>query len=541
MHLSTILGHSGFLFSKFRLTALLLLVFAASTAQNLPAFSVDVCNAASNGYYFISPFSPTQNLDAELIILDRQGRVIYYKIVAGSHSGDFTIQPNGLITYELGSKFYLMDSTFSIVDSVECVNGIQTDNHEFQILPNGHFLMLGYENVSMNLSSYHIFGPNHTLAGNANANVKCGVIQEQDTNHNVVFEWHVKDHFSFADADPYFMNSPLNVDWTHCNALDLDTDGNILLSSRHLDEITKINRSDSSIIWRLGGNANQFVFLNDSAMFLGQHDCRRIANGHLTLNDNGRRTPLHPASAKEYQLDENLHTANLVWSYTEDSSSYSAAVGNFQRLSNGNTVVDNGITPYKNLMFNVVDPSGNKIFQLTFQDTLRTYRAFNYLTLPWQLNRPQVSCFTIGQQLFLDAGPGYSSYLWSNGATTQTIPVSAADTFSVFVPIGSGGFISSDFIIVSDPSTYCVTMATENFATAPDFSVSPNPVVNELHVQLINENMNNLKIEIYNATGEKLISFEKPAGNQVDIDLSGYSSGIYFVLVNGTGKKFMKL
>ena len=52
-------------------------------------------------------------------------------------------------------------------------------------------------------------------------------------------------------------------DFPHMNAIDVDTDGHILLSSRSTSEITKINRDTGEIIWRFGGVNNQFTFAND--------------------------------------------------------------------------------------------------------------------------------------------------------------------------------------------------------------------------------------------------------------------------------------
>ena len=54
------------------------------------------------------------------------------------------------------------------------------------------------------------------------------------------------------------------------------------------------------------------------------------------------------------------------------------------------------------------------------------------------VNLPQNASFCVGQNLTLDAGAGFTSYLWSNGATTQTISVSLPGTYSVTVQNSSG-------------------------------------------------------------------------------------------------------
>ena len=103
-----------------------------------------------------------------------------------------------------------MDSTFTIVDSVRIKNGFIQDGHDMQILPNGHFLLLGWENITMDLSSYAIFNNNGTV-GSANATVRCGIVQEQDANKNVVFEWHSKDYFNFTILTGLVISSALDA------------------------------------------------------------------------------------------------------------------------------------------------------------------------------------------------------------------------------------------------------------------------------------------------------------------------------------------
>lgn len=523
----------------FVIFALLQIVCAMS--QNIPSFSTTVTGSLSTGYYFCSPvkigagstsFAPLH------LILDDKGGLVYYKYFNGNNTGDFKLQANGCITYSRLGKFYVMDSTFTLKDSVSIKNNLVSDGHDLQILSNGHYLLLGAENVTMDLSSYHLF--NGSDPGSSSAIVKCGVIQEQDANKNVVFEWHSKDHFNFTDVDPAWLTNPNNVDWTHLNAVEQDVDGNFLLSVRHFNEITKIKRSDSSIIWRLGGSANQYTFINDPNMFKAQHDVRRIGNGNLTLFDNGSASPLHSCNAKEYQLDENSLTASLVWNYNENSTTYSRALGNVQRLPNGNTLINYGMLNNRNQMFNVVTSAGIKVFEIIFSDTLRSYRAFNYPSLPWALKRPVISCNTSGGQTYLDAGAGYGSYLWSNGATTQTISVSSTGAYTVWVSKGQGGFISSEKYTITDLANPCAISLDKELQQQAVVNVSPNPFTDAIHLSLDQITHSILNIDVFDLSGQKLYSERKSKTNHITIKTENLEPGIYFLKVNDMVKKIIK-
>jgi arylsulfate sulfotransferase len=511
--------------------------FLRISSQILPSYSVTVLDTASKGYYFMIPIKFAGSLPGYTVtqtILDKNGNLVYYKKFPTGNPGDFKLLSNGLMSYSNANKFYLMDSSFIVVDSIVPKNGVIFDGHDLQLLPNGHYVMLGIETVTMNLSSYNYFGINHNLAGSATATVKCGVIQEQDANKNVVFEWHSKNYYNFNDVDPQWLLSPTNVDWTHFNAVDYDWDGNYLISVRHFNEITKVKRSDSTIMWRMGGNANQFTFTNDAQMFIGQHDIRRITNGNISLNDNGRLSPLHVAASKEYQLNESAKTATLVWSYIENNTTYSRAIGNQQHLANGNILSNYGAINNLARIFNVVKPNGSKVFELAFADSLRTYRAFNYPTLPWSLKQPQLMCSVSGTQVVLDAGPQIS-YLWNTGATTQTILVANTGTYSVWVSKGQGGFISSPVYTV-DISTPCLFTSVEKNEKEENISVYPNPVTDKINITSAKEIS---RVELYNSLGEKV--FEKSGRQSItDILVSDLLPGIYFLRINNTVKKIIK-
>ncbi|MEO8086952.1 MAG: aryl-sulfate sulfotransferase [Bacteroidota bacterium] len=518
--------------------------------SQIPPYHTTIFDSTgTTGYYFLVPTrltSPNAGFHSQLV-LDRYGDVVYYKSLGTlTNSPDFKVQPDGRISYFRNQQFYLFDSTFTIVDSVSCKNGITTDSHDFQVLPNGNFLLLGYETSTMDLSSYAWFKPTGTH-GSVSASVKCNVVQELDINKNVVFEWHCKDYFAFADVDSVWLSNPNIVDWTHCNAIELDDDGNILLSSRHFNEIIKINRTDSTIMWRLGGVQNEFTFLNDSTPFYGQHDIRRIQNGNITLLDDGFRVtgvPFHACRAMEYQLDEINKTATVVWDYTYDSTMYSKATGNVERLPNGNTLVNFGmINSVKNTTFVVVDSLKNKKFEVAFIDTMSSYRSFNFQQLPWVFNRPQLSCIDSGGTYYLDAGAGYASYSWNDGSTNRFLPITSADTFSVFVPYGSdGGFISSEKIIVTNLNDPCgLNTDVGAIQMGEGVRVYPNPASEILTIDSKQATINS--ISIYNLLGKLEFDVQLSSANathQTEIDVRSLSQGIYFIQIRTNGKIFTK-
>jgi hypothetical protein len=500
-------------------------------------------SAATQGYYFLVPSrltNPMQGIHAQLI-LDRFGDLVYYRPLGNiTNTPDFKVQPNGMISYFLNTKFYILDSTFTVKDSVSCKNGYDTDSHEFQILPNGHFLMFGLEYVTMDLSAYAWFKPAGTH-GSTTASVICNVIQEQDSNKNVVFEWHAKDYFSFTDADSTWFSNPDLVDWTHSNAIEPDDDGNILLSSRYFNEITKINRTDSSIMWRMGGVQNQFTFINETVSFYGQHDIRRIANGDITFFDNGYRVPaapFHGCRAVEYQLDEVNKIATLVWKYVYDSTMYTRATGNVQRLPNGNTLVNYGIISKNNVTFVVVDSLKNKKFELSFDDTMSSYRAYNFQQLPWMFHRPVITCFDSAGVSYLDAGPGYPSYQWSNGETTRIIAVATTDTFKVWVPYGTSGYISSERLFVTNSLDPCdLGTAVSSSSMNNEIEIYPNPAGDKLYISNLSSFELATEFSLYNVMGEKIMKGELPSNSNVSmVDVTELPRGLYVLCISSRGK-----
>ena len=194
--------------------------------EDYPNITVNTSNNPSEGFIFLSPFTfPIQM--GYLIIIDNNAIPIYYDRTPYAIT-DFKVQINGLLSFGDIQKhyFYLMNSSYRIVDSVRTGNGYLTDNHEFQIMPNGHHLLMAYDPQPVRMDTI-------VPGGDPSAIVIGLIVQELDFNKNVVFQWRSWDHYQITDATEDINLTQHTIDYVHGNAIDLDYDGNLLLSSRN--------------------------------------------------------------------------------------------------------------------------------------------------------------------------------------------------------------------------------------------------------------------------------------------------------------------
>jgi len=527
----------------------LLLVFLPLIAlsQTKPPIQASIYDSTkTNGYYYCVPFSLSVPVDYSptQMILDNYFRIIYYRFFgAGGPLGsstDFKIQPNGKMSYFLLNKFYILDENFKIIDSVSAKNGYSMDPHELRILPNGNYLYLAVKDTTMNLLPYKWFGDNNNEPGLPNATVKTAVIQELNSKKELVFEWvsTYPGRFKFGDVDSVWLNIKPNVDWTHSNALDVDTDGNILLSTRHFNEITKINRTTGEIMWRFGGKNNQFIFANDTIGFTGQHFIRRIANGNVTLFDNGAFTDPPVARALEYQLDEKNKIATLKWQYIKDSKVSSTAMGSVQRLENGNTLINYGFIPSSHPNFILLDNDSKPIAEVKLPPTYASYRLYNYNVLPFKLKRPRISCLKVDGKFYLTTDNHFPTYQWSNGETTQSIEIKSKGTYNVFVPY-ENGYISSEYFEVENINNPCNSTDIDEETGINEVSIYPNPAVDYIIYNSNSLDFVSNTIKIFNQLGECVLESDLKEASQ-KVNISELPQGIYIVINNTNVKKFIK-
>ncbi len=336
-------------------------------------------NHPEPGYFFLGPLNGRY-----IAVYDNNGFRAYYKDLGIFSQGvfDFKIQSNGKLTaFEVEQrKFIVMDSSFNVLDTVGAV-GYNTDFHDFLILPDGNYIVIAEVIRTVDMSE---LVPN----GHPNAQVKSFILQKINRlTKQVMWEWDALDHYSVLDATEDIDLTGYSINPFHINSVKLTNDGNLLISCRHLDEITKINIQNGNIIWRMGGSKsrrNQFRFVNDTiGNFFGfshQHDAIQLPNGNILLFDNGNLKPNPYSRAVEYQIDENNLTARKVWEFRHPENIVSTAMGSVQRLPNGNTIIGWGGTDAQsghNYLLTEVTQNGTIALELT--GSAGTYRAYRYI------------------------------------------------------------------------------------------------------------------------------------------------------------------
>ena len=305
---------------------------------------------------------------------------------------------NGLFVSLQGTKgvdqnYQCKNSAFVPVGkSVVAGNGYIADNHDFRVLPNGHSLVMIYDSQYVDMSKI-------VAGGYPAARIDESVIQEVDVDNKVVFQWRSFDHVPITDT-----YKPLgkNMDYIHVNSIWFDElDGNIIASCRETSEVIKINRTTGDFVWRMGGKHNEFTFINgipgntDPPMFKEQHSARRLANGNLTVFDNGG-APNVPgmeqlfSRATEYVIDEVHKTATLVWQFRHNPDIITSNGGSVKRLPGGHTIIqwgpDNTASP--KLAMTEVDAAGNLVRDMALPQTGVTG---NFTVVPWPVTSNDVT------------------------------------------------------------------------------------------------------------------------------------------------------
>ena len=356
--------------------------------DTLPPFYPDISithwSDPSPSYTFVQPLNyPAGKF--YVIILDNFATPVFYRSVPLGGM-DFKLQPNGMLTWWDASvnygSFFVMDDRGNMIDTIGMGNGYSTDLHELRMEEDGEFWTLGYDPQIVGMDTVVPGGlPDATVIGL--------IVQKLDADENVVFQWRSWDHYQITDATSWIILTDSIIDYVHGNSIALESDTSILISCRNMAEITKIDTRTGEMIWRLGGENNQFEYLENDQGFSVQHSIRKMNNGHFSIFDNGsgNTPPPHYSSAVEYIIDEKEMTATEVQRIRRTPDIHAPFMCHAQRMDNGNTVCGWGPSTPSVTEF---DEDGNMLLEFSFPHA--NYRGFKF---PWQTSLFDISHDTL--------------------------------------------------------------------------------------------------------------------------------------------------
>ena len=351
---------------------------------NFPGITTHIydANAIADGYVFLTVSTEVTGVGYYVMILDNDGTVFWYRELPEDYSYDFKVLPNGYLhyaqfihhhTYTGGGDVVhiILDENFNEVEVIEAGNGYVAEAHDFQMLPNGHALLIGYYMSELDMSQI-------VNGGHPAALVSGAIVQELDgnkDNRNVVFQWRTWDNYAFEDYSFGRGSTRKTVSAFHFNTVNQDFDGQIFCSG-----IRKLNRQNSEILYNLGGDDNEFTFAGADAnvSHIGGHGFHRMANGNVMNYDNGGRGGEPTSRVHEYSIDEVNKIATHVWTYTPVPDIPAWHRGNAKRLPNDNTFIGwGGASGAPIPTCTEVTPDGNVVFEVYFDDpNVESYRAF---------------------------------------------------------------------------------------------------------------------------------------------------------------------
>lgn len=366
------------------------------------------------------------------MILDDRGELVWFRAMPeGRLAMDFRTQRyrgKPVLSWWEGKfeadgygsgEYVIADSSYQEITRFRAGGGRPGDFHEFLITPRGTALITIYRPLPHDLSP---------IGGPENGTVVEGIVQEIDIETGrVLLDWRALDHVGLRESHETASSDPADTfDHFHVNSVDIDHDGNLLVSARHTDTIYKIDRRTGEVIWRLGGKRSDFT-LGPGAYFSSQHDARRQADGTITLFDNGDPPKVRESSrALTLRLDPETMTATLDREVEHPLGLLSESQGNAQTIAGGEVVVGWGSEPHIS-RFGADD---DVRFEAQFPEKTNVYRAYQANWTGRPTTRPAVAAEADHGQLTVHAS-------WNGDTETATWQLLAGPRPNALSPVVS--------------------------------------------------------------------------------------------------------
>ncbi len=315
-------------------------------SQILP-FDVEILDASrvQPGVTFFVPIEAPIDFFAETLTyagVDNEGAVVWYyqTPIESTRVNPITrMLPDGTLLIGIYHGFRNItvggETLWELTSDDAGLGGF---HHDAALLSNGNLMVIGGHRSSIDVA---------VLGGVVE--VDSDTLYEVTPSGEIVWHWDYITHLGdqrFPGPLAQTPNMGGGYEMNHSNAVMYQPeDDSILLSVRNQSWILKIDHATGDVLWTFGPEGD-FVLTNADASsmrtwFYSQHAPELMADGSIFVYDNGNdRLPLagdRYTRAVQYQLDEDLLEAELVWQYETDV--YTPILGDADLLPNGNVLV----------------------------------------------------------------------------------------------------------------------------------------------------------------------------------------------------------
>lgn len=340
-----------------------------------------------------------------VVTLDEAGDLVW-AVENDGFVGDVTVTSAGTLIYivddhtlrEVDSegrvlREYVSDATPApdLANDLVTAVDVETFHHEVAELTNGNLMVLTSQSRIFEVEGPMCDEDPATFDGTYKVVGDEVVEFERDTGEVVsrrslfdVFDplaTRGSDFCTFGAPFGPFPDDPEANDWSHANAASVGPDGELVVSIRHLDALVAwpIADPEAEPLWVFGPGGTIEAAGDDA--FVHQHAPEMQPDGSVLLYDNGNnRTDadgefVDPPFSRvaQYRLgpaDDGVGTAELLWEYRRESRGipvFAQAVGDVDRLDNGNTLITDGFIGLQRAEIAEVDPEGELLRLVTVE------------------------------------------------------------------------------------------------------------------------------------------------------------------------------
>ena len=322
--------------------------------SGLPELTLKKSNYLFDGYILLKTFYDP----GALLMIDNNADIVWYHIYDETTVRAFNFSPDQKILSMTDSSTIEYLNLFGEIQSHIKTRSQGIDKLHHDILRDSSGLTYGltYNYKEVDLSSMGGL-KNDTILGD-------GIVAFSPEGKRI-WDWDIFEH-----ADP-LQDDSINYfkdDWSHANTINLDLDGNILLSLRNLNQIWKIDRKTGDVLWKTGTYAD-FTSPANELDFIHQHDVHINQYGHLMMFDNGNNDRGF-SRILSIEFDESKKQWHPVLNIKLDKDHHTFRMGSARYIDDKHILVS---SPKRHMQISIIDEEG-KILWNTLSDK-SSYRA----------------------------------------------------------------------------------------------------------------------------------------------------------------------